>query len=330
MLFFRTGSTDPTYNLAFEQYLFDTLPRGASALGLWQNDNAVIIGRHQDTAAEIDPAYVAAHGIRVVRRTTGGGAVFHDLGNLNFTYIADHPEGARFDFAFFTRPVIDALAALGVRAELSSRNDLSVDGRKISGNAQFHRDGRVLHHGTLLFAADLEALSGALRPSPEKLASRGVASARARVANISEFLAEPMTMTNFHDHLLRHLSTAIAPVYYAPAAADLAAIAALRSERYATDAWNWGASPRYNIKRQTRFPGGGLAAYLWAENGILREIALCGDFFATEELPTLTNALVGAPLTAEGIAAALAPLGDPGRYVHGLDAQTLLALLTKD
>ena len=328
MDYFETGSTDAPDNLAYEQYVFDTLPAGRTALGLWQNRRAVIVGRHQNTAEEVDADFVRAHGIQVVRRTTGGGAVYHDEGNLNFTYITDHPPGARLDFAPFTRPVIAALQALGVRAALSSRNDLCIDGMKFSGNAQATRRGRILHHGTLLFQADMGMISGALRPAPEKLAAKGVASVRARVTNIADHLPTPMTMAAFRAHLLGYLALeGLTP--YDPGAQGRARIQALRDTRYDTWAWNWGASPRYTHRRTLRFPGGTLTAFLLVEDGVLREAALRGDFFAAQDTQPLEDALRGVPCRRPDVSERLRALGGAQAFIHGLDTDALAALLTE-
>lgn len=327
MIYYTTGSTDAPYNLAFEQYLFDTLSAGQSALGLWQNRSAVIVGKHQNTAEEIDAAYVRDHGIQIVRRMSGGGAVYHDLGNINFTYITDQPEGKRLDFAFFAQPVIEALAALGVASECTGRNDLCIGGRKFSGNAQYLRGGRVLHHGTLLYNADLGMITRALRVPADKLAAKGVASVASRVTNIAEHLTAPMPLDAFYAHLQRYLNRENELIPYAPTPEDLAAIDTLRAKRYVTWDWNWGASPRYNVRRQIRFAGGGMTAYMQVESGILSSVALHGDFFATGDLGPLMRALTGVALDRISLAATLAPLNDLSAFIHGLDAETLINLL---
>lgn len=150
----QSPSTDPRFNLALEQYIFDQMPRNRSYLMLWRNDQTIVVGKHQDTFAEINADYVRANQIQVVRRLSGGGAVYHDLGNVNFTFIADHT-GSDFDFSTFCRPVIWALESLGVPAELNGRNDMTIRGRKFSGNSQYVKEGRVMHHGTLLYDSDL-------------------------------------------------------------------------------------------------------------------------------------------------------------------------------
>ena len=185
--YLETGSTDPAFNLAFEEFVLENRREG-DWLMLWQNANSVIVGLNQNAAEEVDPAYVRAHGIRVVRRMTGGGAVYHDLGNLNYSFITDALDTASLSMEALARPVCRALSALGVAAELSGRNDICVEGRKVSGTAQRLSLGRVLHHGTLLFDTDAEALSGALRADPEKFRSKAARSVRSRVGNIRDFL----------------------------------------------------------------------------------------------------------------------------------------------
>jgi len=133
--------TDPSRNLAMEQHVFDALPRDRAYFMLWQNDNAIIIGKHQNTLAEINEPYVRAHGIRVVRRLSGGGAVYHDLGNLNFTFITDAGDTAKLDFRLFCLPIVRTLEGFGVHAEVNGRNDITIDGKKFSGNSQYLRRG---------------------------------------------------------------------------------------------------------------------------------------------------------------------------------------------
>ena len=157
---------------------------------LWQNDNAVIIGKYQNTLAEINQPYVEAHKIKVVRRLSGGGAVYHDLGNLNYTYITDAGELGTLNMRVFCEPIVKALAEFGVTAEINGRNDMTIHGKKFSGNAQYIRHGRVMHHGTLLYNSDLSAVSKALQVDPEKIRAKGMESVRSRVTNIRRYLKE--------------------------------------------------------------------------------------------------------------------------------------------
>ena len=206
MLFLSNeGHTDPALNLALEEYALRQLPLEESLLLFYINEPSIIIGKNQNTVEEINREYVEANGIRVVRRLSGGGAVYHDLGNLNFSFITKDDGQSFRDFAKFTQPVVDALRKLGVNAELTGRNDIQVGEAKISGNAQFFARGRMFSHGTLLFDSEMERVASALNVKPIKFESKSTKSVRSRVANISSFLPEPMTIGAFRSALLREI-----------------------------------------------------------------------------------------------------------------------------
>ena len=194
--YLETGSTEPEFNLAFEEYVLENKREG-DWLILWQNESSVIIGLNQNVSEEVDEAYVSSHGIRVVRRMTGGGAVYHDLGNLNYSFITEAGNTAELSMQALARPVCSALRSLGLRAELSGRNDICIDGRKVSGTAQRLSGGRVLHHGTLLFDTDADALASAHRPRADKFESKAAKSVRSRTCNIRDFLGGDLTYTVF-------------------------------------------------------------------------------------------------------------------------------------
>ena len=198
-------TTDPSYNLAMEQYVFDCLPRDRMYFMLWQNDNAIIVGKYQNTIAEINEEAVRERGIRVVRRLSGGGAVYHDMGNLNFTFITDVGESNALDLKLFCEPVVRTLATLGVKAEVNGRNDITIDGKKFSGNSQYIRQGRVMHHGTIMFDSDLSVVSEALRVDPTKIQTKGIRSVRSRVTNVAEHLPEKVTLPEFRRILLENI-----------------------------------------------------------------------------------------------------------------------------
>lgn len=203
MIYLDNGNIhDPALNLALEEYALRRLPADDDYLLFYINEPSIIIGKNQNTAEEVNESYVKERGIHVVRRLSGGGAVYHDLGNLNFSFITRDDGKSFHNFRKFTEPVVAALRKLGVNAELSGRNDLQVGERKISGNAQFASKGRMFSHGTLLFDSEVEAIVAALNVNPAKFQSKATKSVRSRVANISEFLAEPMTMDAFKRFLL--------------------------------------------------------------------------------------------------------------------------------
>jgi lipoate-protein ligase A len=321
MLLIDARTLDPDHNLALEEYVFSHMPRDKEYLILWQNDNAVIIGRHQNTLAEIDAQYVKQHNIRVVRRMSGGGAVYHDLGNLNFSFIVD-AAGSQVDLERFCLRIALALGELGLDARLDGRNDILAEGCKISGNAQYMREGRVMHHGTLLFDSDLSVLSKALKPDPEKIKAKGVKSVRSRVANIRSLLKQDMTLDQFRDHLARYLLGGDG-MRYELTQQDLAKIEAIRAQRYGTWEWNYGASAQCDLERRTRIEGvGTVRAHIRLDHGRIADVTFTGDFFSTIEPAGLSALLRGRPLTQEALQDV-----DPAPYISGMTGEALRHLL---
>ena len=321
MVLIDVRTLDPDHNLALEEYVFSCMSRDKEYLILWQNDNAVIIGRHQNTLAEIDEAYVQQKGIRVVRRLSGGGAVYHDLGNLNFSFIVD-AAGSQVDLERFCLRIALALRQLGLDARLDGRNDILAEGCKISGNAQYMKEGRVMHHGTLLFDSDLSVLSKALKPDPQKIRAKGVKSVRSRVANIRSLLKQDMTLPQFREHLIRHLLGSDG-VRYELTAQDLEAIEAIRAGRYGTWQWNYGASPRCDLQRSARIEGvGTVRAHMQLDRGCIAEVIFTGDFFSTHDPAALEDMLRGRPLTREALADV-----NPAPYISGMTTDALCGLL---
>ncbi len=294
MQYFETGSTDPAYNLAFEEYIL-THFRTGHILILWQNDNAVIIGRNQNAEEEIHKGFVDAHGIKVVRRNTGGGAVYHDLGNLNYSFITDAQAVDSQATKTFLQPVIAALKALDLDAEFSGRNDILISGKKISGTAQQFSHGRLLLHGTLLFDSDPNIICGALNPDPAKFQSKSIKSVRSRVGSIREHLNTDMDMQQFWSYLKSQLLSRDC-TRPALCAEDLDRIRQLKLEKYDTWQWNYGRSPKYNTQRRSRWPGGLLDIRMEVSGGIIAKIRIFGDFLSQEPVDILEAALTGCEL----------------------------------
>lgn len=325
--YIEVKSTDPAFNLALEEYVFEKLSKDYNYFILWQNDKTVVIGRHQNTFNEVDEAFIRENNVRVVRRLSGGGAVYHDLGNLNFTFIQD-AAGKEPDLALFCHPVAKAIRALGANAEVNGRNDITVDGMKFSGNAQYVKNGRVMHHGTLLFDSRLENAAKALRPDPDKIKAKGVASVRSRITNLKPLLAEGTTLDTFREALLKALFEDEEMENYSLTDADIAAITALKESRYDTWTWNWGASPACDMTLSGRIEGcGRLTLQFRIEKGCISETSLFGDFFAAGDLTALTGAFIGQPATPEGFKKAT-EAADTSCIV-GLTKEALLDILSK-
>lgn len=292
-IYLETGSTDPFYNLAFEEYVLANQREG-DYLILWQNDNTIVVGQNQNAEAEINRSFVEEHGIRVVRRMTGGGAVYHDLGNLNYSFITDAGEASQLTMDAFTAPVVAALRSLGLQAEASGRNDILVNGKKVSGTAQRMAKGRILHHGTLLFDSDPEMVGGALNADPEKFRSKSAKSVRSRICNIRPQLPQDMELSEFWEYLKSALAKDGFEQHQLSAQA-LAEIRTLKESKYDTWEWNFGRSPKFDFQNKRRFSGGTLEAGLRVESGYIQEAVFYGDFLSLASLEPLTQALAGCP-----------------------------------
>lgn len=301
--YLETGSFDPAYNLAFEEYVQAHRLTG-NYLILWQNRNAVIIGRNQNAEEEINSAFVKEHNIKVIRRNTGGGAVYHDMGNLNYSFITDAGDLSQRSAQLFTQPVVRALKALGLDAAASGRNDILVSDRKVSGTAQHIIRGRILHHGTLLFESNPEMIAGALNPDPAKFQSKSVKSVRSRVGNIRAFLPADMTLQGFWDYLKIALAEdGIIPTSLS--GNELMEIEKLKAEKYDTWDWNFGRSPKFQRKSKNRYNGGSLEISLAVADGCIQDIRIIGDFLGLTPVEPLEDALKGCPYREDAVAAVL-------------------------
>ena len=327
MYYIESASTNPSYNLALEQYVFDHLDRSASYFMLWQNHNSIIVGKHQNTVAELNAAYVAEHDIQVVRRLSGGGAVYHDMGNLNFTFITDVVAGEAFDFSAFCSPVVSALRSLGVNAEIAGRNDMTIDGGKFSGNAQYIREGRVMHHGTLLFDSDLNILSQALRVPPDKYISKGATSVRSRVTNIRPHLNKDISLRAFWDVLRDYMMAESHIQPYRLTDADEAIVKALQATVYSQRSWNYGRSPDFSIQKQRRIEGcGRIEVHMDVSQDTIRRLAFYGDYFGNGDSSELVERLVGCKMEHDAVCQALENLSI-GRYFNNLDLDSFVSVL---
>lgn len=319
------SSTDPAFNLALEEHALTAMDR--DMILLWRNSGAVIIGRNQNAVEEIDLDYVRQQGITVIRRQSGGGAVFHDLGNINFTVIHGLGGDDFSNYHKFTAPICRYLSSLGVDARLEGRNDLTIAGMKFSGNAQAVKNGRIMHHGTILFDADVTRLTGALRPRAAKIESKGVKSVRSRVTNVAAHLPQSMTVEAFLAGLAEFYrqggDTPLAE--YTLTERDHAAVRRLVAEKYGTWEWNFGKSPPYNFQRSARFPFGIVDVRLTVTDGVMEAVGIFGDFFGQLELSGLEGRLTGLRHSRDAIAGALGDI-DLETYIHGITREQFLEL----
>ena len=322
MKFLILNSTDPYFNLAVEEYLFEC--ETDDVFMLWQNAPTVVVGKNQNAYAEIKMDVIRERGINVVRRITGGGAVYHDLGNVNYSFISTRDNASDIDFKYFTAPIIEALASVGVSAELSGRNDLLTGGRKFSGNAQYTKGERTLHHGTLLFDADLEMLSRVLNVDRSKIDSKAIASVRSRVINLSELIGEDMSVGEFIEMLSEFVIKKYSPeVIATPVCEEVERLAA----RNRTDEWifpNKKLISQYGVLKKEKYPFGIVEVYLDMTNDTVNKAKICGDFFGVGEISELEGLLAGAKLSEVEERLSDIEVGD---YIFGMDAHTLCALI---
>lgn len=323
------GITDPYINLAIEEYILQNFGNEDTYLLFYINGPCIIIGRNQNSVEEINTDYVDSNGIKIVRRLSGGGAVYHDLGNLNFSFITKDDGESFHNFAKFTQPVVKALNRLGVPAELIGRNDLVVEGRKISGNAQFSTKGRMFSHGTLIYDSEIEHIVSSLNVSKEKIESKGIKSIRSRVANISEYLTEKKSMEEFVEILLCYIfdveDVKDVPKYELTEK-DWENIYEISKKRYQKWEWNFGKSPAFNIKASHKFPSGLLDVRLDVKKGIIENCKIYGDFFGLGDVKDIEEKLIGVRHERKALEEALTDVDVP-YYLGKIQKEDLIHLI---
>ncbi|HSO58830.1 MAG TPA: lipoate--protein ligase [Paenisporosarcina sp.] len=322
------GITDPRINLAIEEYALKTMDVDKDSFFLFYiNEPAIIIGKNQNTIEEINTDFVDINGIHVVRRLSGGGAVYHDLGNLNFSFLTKDDGDSFRNFKKFTQPIVDALKEMGVDAELSGRNDILAEGRKISGNAQFTTKGRMFSHGTLMFDTEIDAVVSALKVRKDKIESKGIKSIRSRVANITEFLEQKTTIEEFRLTLLKSIFGGDQNIKeMVLTEEDWTNIKELSKERYGNWDWNYGKSPAFNMSHSERFPTGGIDVRLQVKNGMIEDAHIYGDFFGVGDVADIEKRLIGVSYDKSIISEALGDLEIP-TYLGGITKEQFLQLI---
>lgn len=319
-------TTDPYWNLAAEEYLLTSFSE--PIFRIWRNSDSIIVGKNQNTFAEINIDFVERNNIAVVRRLTGGGTVFHDLGNVNYTFIDRKNDSESTDEMFrrFTAPIIRALKSLGVDACLSGRNDLLIGGRKFSGNAICIHGDRLLQHGTLLFRSSMNNLAEALIVHEDKFIGKGVKSTRSRVTNISEHLLVRKTTDEFFNYMANFCIAEGNFQEYHYCAEDIAAINALADSKYRCREWNYGRSPKCSINHRQKFPSGILELSFDIEKGLISNLSINGDYFFKAPTEELCRMLNGVPFEKEKIIDCLNGVAIDD-YFSGIDTNQFVSLL---
>ena len=335
MLYINDSCTDPHWTLAAEEYLLKNFTQ--PVFRLWRNESSIIIGHYQNAYAEMDMDYVRRNNIKVVRRLTGGGAVFHDLGNLNFTFVEARKSGedASAMFRRFTAPILEALNNIGVKAYLEGRNDLLIEGKKFSGNAVCIHRKRTLQHGTILYSASMNTLGAALKSRPEKFIGKAVQSNRSRVTNICEHLlpdrfpkgVQINDIQGFRAYLEEFICSRYPDIRpYSYTEEDMSAIGKLLEEKYSKDEWNIGSSPSYSFQKVAKLPGGLVEFYMSVSKGVIEKLEIRGDYFFTLPTEEFCSRISGCTHTPDAVAERLAGIGDIGAYFNNISAQELLGL----
>lgn len=323
MKYIVNKSNNPAYNIALEAYAFRELLSEDEIFILWINEPAIIIGKHQNTIQEINKEYIDAHGIHVARRLSGGGAVYHDLNNLNYTIISNKSEEGAFDFKTFSQPVIETLADLGVKAEFTGRNDLEINGKKFCGNAQAYYKGRMMHHGCLLFDVDMTVLGDALKVSKDKIESKGIKSVRARVTNILDELPEKITVNEFSDKILAKMKETYPDMTeYILSEDELAKIQKSADEQFGNWDWVYGKAPEYTIERNVRYPAGKINTFANVEKSIIKNIKIYGDFFGIKDVQDIEELLVGTRYENKDVLEKLKTI-DTTQYFSGMTVEEI-------
>lgn len=327
MRYIINESTDPYFNLALDEYAMRNLDIEDDIFFLWQNAPAVIIGKNQNAAEEVNQKFLDENDIKLARRVSGGGAVYHDAGNINFTFIISVDDPGTVNYKKYVQPIVDALASMGINAETSGRNDIIIDGKKISGNAQRYANGKLMHHGTLMYDLNVEDMVKSLNVAPDKFISKGVKSVRSRVTNIKDYLPEGTTLQDFWDKLHFFLSNEGKDGEIKLTEEDIAKIQHEADTKFSTWDWIYGESPEFNLQNKKRFPGGQLEILMDVDKGsVIKSVRFLGDYLGLSDVSHVEEALLGVRYDRKDIDEVLSKLPIK-EYFGGITQDEILDLI---
>ncbi|WP_434799000.1 lipoate--protein ligase [Terrisporobacter vanillatitrophus] len=291
MVYINSNSTSPYFNFALEEYLMTEKGFGDDEIFLfWRTNPTVMIGRYQNTYCEINEKYVKENNINVVRRNSGGGTIYTDMGAWQFTFIEKNHKENGISFGKFTEPIVNALRQENIDAHFNSRNDLLIGNKKFSGNAQYRKDETMLHHGSILFNTDIKAMVESITVAEDKIIAKGIKSVRERVINISEVMDKNITSENFRDIMLKSLLKD--SKVYTLTDEDVETVNKIKEEKFESWDWNYGKNPVFNINRWKRFDGGRVDFKLDIKKGIIKNCVIEGDFFLSGDISNVENAFI--------------------------------------
>ena len=324
MIYIVNDSNDPFFNHAAEEYVIENYDD--QVFMLWINRPSILIGRNQNTLSEINIDYVRKNHIDVVRRLSGGGTVYNDFGIMNFTFITyKNSDPSKDGFEKFALPVIEGLKSLGVEAQFTGRNDILIDGKKICGNAQYSRNKKILHHGTLLYDGNMTHLKGALKSKDIKFVDKSVKSVASRVTSIAKHLEEDLTVEEFRNYLIDYVINyhSIERVHEF-SHEELLEIEKIADFRFRNWDWNYGKSPKSCYNNAVKFPASGVVEYnVDIEDGRIKDIALFGDFFGDCHIGELEENLLGLKFGSDSLREALDRI-EISKYIRGLSSDDFI------
>ncbi|MEG0856865.1 MAG: lipoate--protein ligase [Terrisporobacter sp.] len=323
MIYVENNSLNPYFNFALEYYLMNEKDLGDDIIFMfWRTNPTLMVGKFQNTIEEINQKYVEDNQINVVRRITGGGTIYTDLNGWQFTFITKNSRSSEIDFATFTKPIIDALKSQNIEARFNSRNDLLINGKKFSGNAQCIKDGCRLHHGSILFDTNIEAMVKSITVAEEKIISKGIKSIKERVTNVSSHLDKKMDALEFKELMLDSLLKESQGVYKLNEE-DIKRVNEIKKEKFETWEWNYGASPKFNITKWKRYDGGKVEFKIDVNKGIIQNCVINGDFFGEGEVSDITSSLLGCKYNKEDIKNILSKI-DIDKYFYKINKDEIL------